>query len=278
MKIATSFVFAVLLIATSAEAAAAVTGERTWAESWAVQTESPSVRIDNIWGNVIVRTGVAGQVSVSAVELRSAPDQERFDRSFVVLKPDINADADGVSIVVGNRDERSHQPQDCDGCRLDIQFEITVPPASIIDVSTVMDGHVAVEGVTGSVTAANVNGSVRVENIEHCDSIKNVNGKIDVSFSHSPAQACKIGTVNGDITLGLPPGAGLDLALDLFNGEAVSELPAGPMNLPATVEHRIENGRNRYHIEKLSGLRIGDGGPTYSISSINGDVRIKKYW
>lgn len=278
MKISSCYLFAFCLAASSAQAISAVTDERAWQETYAVETESPRVRISNIWGGVHVRTGTAGQVSVSAVELRSAPDQERFDRSLVVLNLAVDADASGVSIVVGDRNERWQRMHGCDGCRLDIQFEITVPPNAVVDVGTVMDGHVVVEGVSGLVTANNVNGSVMVDNIQNCESIESVNGKVDVSFAQSPARNCQIGTVNGDITLGLPTGTGLDIALDLFNGRAFSELAAGPMDLPATVEHRVEDGRNRYRIEKLSGLRIGDGGPTYSISSINGDVRIRKHW
>ena len=65
--------------------------------------------------------------------------------------------------------------------------------------------------------------------------------------------------------------------VDLFNGKVVSEFVAGPLDLPATIERTTENGHNQYRIQKLSGLRIGAGGPIYSIASINGDVRIQKH-
>jgi len=69
----------------------------------------------------------------------------------------------------------------------------------------------------------------------------------------------------------------MDIALDLFNGDVSSQLTVGPLELPATIEHTMENGHEQYRIQQLSGLRIGAGGPTYSISSINGDVRIQKH-
>jgi hypothetical protein len=82
--------------------------------------------------------------------------------------------------------------------------------------------------------------------------------------------------VNGDITLTVPDDAGLDVAFDLFNGRLVSELEAEPVALPATIEHLTNNGSHLYRIEKPAGLRVGAGGPSYRISSLNGDVRIRK--
>ena len=140
-----------------------------------------------------------------------------------------------------------------------------------------MDGPVDIEGVTGSVSASNVNGPVKVGDIHECTSIESVNGKVDVSFATSPVSDCSIETINGDITLDVPEGTGLDIKLDLFNGDLSSQLTVGPLELPAMIEHTMENGHDQYRIQKFSGLRIGAGGPTYSISSMNGDVRIQKH-
>ena len=74
----------------------------------------------------------------------------------------------------------------------------------------------------------------------------------------------------------LPDGTGLDVALDQFNGRMVSEFPVDPFALPATVEHTTDNGGHRYRIQQSAGLRLEGGGPLFSISSLNGDVRIQK--
>ena len=49
-----------------------------------------------------------------------------------------------------------------------------------------------------------------------------------------------------------------------------------PLALPAKVEQRKEDGRFVYHIEQAAGIRLGAGGPTFSIESLNGDLRIRK--
>ncbi len=277
MKTSLTLMAALVLSIVTANAAAPVTEQSTWTETYVVQTASPHLVIKNIWGGVKVRTGEEGRISVSATELRSAPDQERFERSLETMTLDVQSDVNGVTFIVGNPDERWHRMNRCDGCRLDIQFEVLVPSGTIVDVGTVMDGRIDIEGVTGIVTARNVNGPIKVDDIQDCEAIESVNGRVDVGFSRSPARDCNIETINGDITLDVPVGTGLDVALDLFNGKVVSEFAAGPLDLPATIEHTTENGQNQYRIQKLSGLRIGAGGPTYSISSMNGDVRIQKH-
>ncbi len=277
MKTSSTALIALLLTTATLHAANAVEVQNNWNNTYSVDTATPHLRISNIWGGVTVRTGKSGQISVSAVELRSAPDQQRFDRSFESIRLDIKADANGVSLLVGDPDERWHRMNECRGCRLDIQFEVLVPPGATVDVGTVMDGRVDVEGINGSVSASNVNGPVRVDDIRECTSIESVNGKVDVGFAISPVNDCSIETINGDITLEVPDGTGLDIALDLFNGDISTQLLVGPLDLPATIEHTLENGHDQYRIQKFSGLRIGAGGPTYSISSMNGDVRIQKH-
>ena len=84
-----------------------------------------------------------------------------------------------------------------------------------------------------------------------------------------------IESINGDITLAMPGDAGIDMALDLFNGRVVSELEVEPVALPVSVEYVADNGRHSYRIEQPAGLRVGAGGPSYRISSLNGDVRIR---
>jgi hypothetical protein len=256
--------------------AADVTEEKTWTETFPVSTGVPRLHVSNIWGNVRVRTGKSGEISVAIIELRSAPNQQLFDMSLQRLPLNIESDSNGVSIVIGDRDERWQGLDRCRDCRVDYQFDIRVPPDAIIDVGTVMDGLVDVAGVTGVVSASNVNGSVAVADIHDCADISSVNGRVQIGFARAPLQNCNIETINGDITLEVPASTSMDVTMDLFNGKIRSEFPVDPLSLPATVEHITDDGQNLYRIQQRSGIRIGAGGPTYTIASMNGDVRIRK--
>lgn len=272
-------IFPVVLLALFFEGAGAatpITEEKSWTETYAVGASTPHLEISNIWGGVRVRTGKAGEIVVAISERRTAPNEAMFNMSLERINLDIESDANSVSILVGDRNNRWDRMDRCEGCRVDYQFDIVVPPDSVIDVGTVMDGLVDVSGVTGVVSASNVNGSISVEGIENCSSINNVNGRIKVSYTKAPVKDCDIQTVNGHITLNVPDNTSLDVTADLFNGEIKSDFPLDTLTFPVTVEHVVNDGRNRYRIQQLSGVRIGAGGPTYSIASINGDVRIRR--
>jgi hypothetical protein len=266
---------AMLVLADSA--AAAVTDQKTWSQSFPVTAAVPRLLIDNIWGNVRVRIGTAHEIAVTVDEKRSAPNQELFELSKQTLFLDVQADGEGVAMVVGKQDDTVRpRINRCRDCRVDYQFEVTVPPGTEIDVSTVTDGGIDVAGSGGPVSASNVNGPVAVQDLQDCAQIESVNGAVEVSFARAPSRDCNIKTINGDITLAVPGGTGLDAALSVMQGDIVSEFDLEPLALPAKVDQRKEAGRLVYHIEQAAGIRLGTGGPTFSIESLNGDLRIRK--
>ena len=157
-----------------------------------------------------------------------------------------------------------------------MQFDVAAPADTQLDVSTVNDGRVEIEGISGQVSAANVNGPIAVSGLRNCVNLNSVNGEVSLGFTVSPATDCRIETINGDVTLALPDDSGLDVAMDLFNGRMLTQLPVDALALPATVEHIETGGHHKYRIEQQAGVRIGAGGPKFTISSMNGDIRIQK--
>lgn len=265
-----------LLVVTANVAAAPVTESRAWTERYPVDALAPQLSISNIWGNVRVRPGGSGEITVTVDERRTAPDQALFERSLDAIKLNVEADNSGVSILVGGERRQFDQANMCRGCRVDYQFEVLVPTGTQLDVGTVLDGTIDVAGVVGVISASNVNGPINVSDVRDCQMLESVNGEVEVSFTLAPGQDCNIETINGDITVALPSGSGVDVALDLFNGRMVSEFSVDPLALPATVEHTNDGDGHRYRIQQSAGLRLEGGGPMFSISSLNGDIRIQK--
>lgn len=253
-----------------------VTTSRTWTENYTVSTDVPRLTIKNIWGNVRVRPGSEGALSVVIDEKRSAPTQALLERSLETLKLNIDADSGGVFIQVGEQSRIWRGRDPCRGCRVDYQFEVTVPPGTELDVSTVNDGRIDVAGISGLVSASNVNGPISVSDIGNCRDLDSVNGEVDIRFAAAPGQDCVIETTNGDITISMPDGSGLDIALDAFNGRMTSAFLVDSFALPAEVQRSTSDGQNRYKIQRSAGIRLEGGGPTFSISSLNGDIRFEK--
>ena len=265
-----------LVLLASGTANATVSDQKTWSDTYPVSAAVPKLLIDNIWGNVRVRSGSTREIVVTVSEKRSAPTQELFDLSKETIYLDVQADAAGVSLIVAKPERMMGRRDRCRDCRVDYQFEVTVPTGTDVDVSTVTDGGIDVAGTRGPVNASNVNGPVAARDLQDCAQIESVNGAVDVSFARSPSRDCSIKTINGDITLTVPGSAGLDAALSMMQGKVVSEFDLEPLALPAKVEQRNEDGRFIYHIAQAAGIRLGKGGPTFSIESLNGDLRIRK--
>jgi hypothetical protein len=257
-------------------ASAGVTDQKTWTDRYPVTAATPQLLIDNIWGNVRVRKGAAREIAVTISEKRSAPTQELFDLSKETIYLDVQADAGGVSMIVAKPDRQFERRDRCRNCRVEYQFEVTVPQGTQVDVSTVTDGGIDVAETGGAVSASNVNGPVAARDLQDCAQIESVNGAVDVSFARAPSQDCSIKTINGDITLSVPGGANLDAALSMMQGKVVSEFDLEPLALPAKVEQRNEDGHFIYRVAQAAGIRLGKGGPTFNIESLNGDLRIRK--
>lgn len=255
---------------------ATVSDQKTWSDTYPVTAPVPKLLIDNIWGNVRVRSGSTREIVVTVSEKRSAPTQELFDLSKETIYLDVQADAAGVSLVVAQPERTMGRRDRCRDCRVEYQFEVTVPTGTDVDVSTVTDGGIDVAGTGGPVNASNVNGPVAARDLQDCAQIESVNGAVDVSFARSPSRDCSIKTINGDITLTVPGSTGLDAALSMMQGKVVSEFDLEPLALPARVEQRKEDGRFIYRVAQAAGIRLGKGGPTFSIESLNGDLRIRK--
>jgi hypothetical protein len=276
MKTNLSCVGLIALLASGAGLAEPITEQQTSQHSYPVSTSTPRLYVRNIWGNVTVRAGTSREITVTLNERRTAATQEEFDRLKQHIRLNVEANGESVSLIVGDRDEPPRRLDVCRGCRVDYQFEITAPPDAQIDVGTITDGRVDVNGIRGIVNASNVNGPVSVTDLNDCAKIKSVNGALNLKFARAPGEDCAIETVNGRITLGLPANAGLDAILNINHGDIESDFDAEPMALPAKLEREDKDERFGYRLEQPAGVRLGAGGPTFTFASLNGDVRIRK--
>ncbi|HEY5807676.1 MAG TPA: hypothetical protein VIT67_06895 [Povalibacter sp.] len=264
-----------VLLTCAAVHADPVVERKSWQQSYPVMGATPELVVRNIWGNVRVRPGAAGVIVVSAVETRSARTVADFEKSREQLQLEVSASADGVSLLV-DKPDRDGRREVCQGCSLELQFDISVPPHALVDVRTITDGRVEVTGLRGPVSAGNVNGAVAVSGVTECSSIDSVNGSLDVTFARAPSGNCSLKTINGAITVGLPAGAGLDAILDLGHGQIETEFEVDAMTVPVKVEKNRQQDYWRYRLQQSAGLRVGAGGPAFTFASLNGDVRILK--
>jgi hypothetical protein len=142
-----------------------------------------------------------------------------------------------------------------------VDFDVQVPAGVVFDGRTV-NGEMSAEGLKADVRASTVNGSVKVTTTGLAEA-STVNGSVYAQMGRTNwNDEIEFSTVNGRITLILPEGAlNTEIRASTVNGEIESDYPV------------MVTGR--FGPRKVRGT-IGTGGRTLSLSSVNGDIRLKK--
>lgn len=141
-----------------------------------------------------------------------------------------------------------------------VDFEVQVPAGVEFHGKTV-NGEMSAEGLKADARASTVNGSVRVTTTGLAEA-STVNGSVYVEMGRADwADELDFSTVNGKITLVLPAKLDTEVRASTVNGEMESDFPM-------TVSGRFGPRRWRG--------TIGAGGRSLSLSTVNGEIRLRK--
>jgi hypothetical protein len=141
-----------------------------------------------------------------------------------------------------------------------VDFEVQVPAGVEFDGQTV-NGEMSAEGLKADVHASTVNGSVRVTTSGLAEA-STVNGSVYAEMGRSTwTDQLEFSTVNGGITLIMPGKLDAELRANTVNGEIETDWPI-------TITGRFSQRR-------LRGT-IGAGGRILNLSTVNGEIRLKK--
>lgn len=158
-----------------------------------------------------------------------------------------------------------------------MDYTVQVPRRLNLDVSTINDGSVAIEKVTGNhIEAHNVNGDIHCTEISGQTVATTVNGDMEITYSQAPAQDSRYQTVNGNITLVTQEKLSADVSFKSMNGDFYTNFDE-LQPLPASVKSDQQSGNKKttYRIDQVSKFRIGKGGPLYTLETLNGAVYLK---
>jgi len=152
-----------------------------------------------------------------------------------------------------------------------------VPKRATVSLSTVNEGEIIISDIVGNLELSNVNGPITARNISGSVIAESVNAAIDVSFAKiDDVNASSFETINGNIEVGIPAGAGALLRLDSGQGKITSDFEVEVVPTEGTVEHG-EDGRGvAIRIENVIVVKINGGGPVLRLKSLHGDIHIRQ--
>jgi hypothetical protein len=222
-----------------------------------------AIEIKGVNGDVrAVAASGGGDVEVAAVKhgRKSDPDD---------VKIAVVPHAGGVTICAvypsdGRRENTCEPGEDGHMSTHDndvvVDFTVRVP-AGVRFVGKTVNGAVEAANLAGDVDANTVNGSIRISTSGYAEA-RTVNGSITASLGRSNwSDAIEFSTVNGGITLDLPPTLSTEIRASTVNGDIETDFPL-------TVTGRL--GPRHVH------GTIGSGGRQLALTTVNGSIRLRK--
>jgi len=157
----------------------------------------------------------------------------------------------------------------------ELNFTIKVPNNINVAASTVNNGDVVLENVTGKVIAENVNGSIRLTNIAGATYASTINGDVDLDYSKNPNGDSRYYSLNGDINANFMRGLAANVAFESFNGSFYTNIDKMETMQPAMREVSKSGDGIKY---KIGGNRykVGAGGVLLDFETFNGNAYLKE--
>ncbi len=222
------------------------------------------LEIKGVNGAIRAAATSGDQIDVSARKTGHRSDPDEVEIKVVPFE-------DGIAICAvyptprRARHENSCEPGDgwsssTDNNDVEVDFTVKLP-AGIDFVGRTVNGDLEADNLGADADVSTVNGSVDVTAAGHVEA-STVNGSIRASMGRSDWQSiAKFSTVNGGITLTLPADLNADVRAETVNGELETDFPLtvtgkfGPRHLRGT---------------------IGSGGRSLELSTVNGNIRLRK--
>jgi DUF4097 and DUF4098 domain-containing protein YvlB len=235
--------------------------------------------IDNVTGFIEVTASTGNTIEVEIDKSLRARSEERMALARREISLAVKQDGGLVQLMVDGpfRCHCSDNSTSFQGRQVydfTYNFKVRVPRDLFLELRTVNDSHILVDGTSGDYKISNVNGPIEMREVEGSGEVRTVNGGVKVTFARNPKSATSFKTVNGTLDIAFRPGLNADARMKTMNGGLYTDFPVTA--LPASsVQPERRNGMTVWRGNRMTGVRIGAGGPELSFETLNGEVLIK---
>jgi hypothetical protein len=235
----------------------------------------PGVRelvIDNITGFIEVTASNGGSVEMDIEKTLSGDSADRV----ALAKKEISLNTTqegGLLRMVVDGPFRQHNSWH-DVYKFEYNFKVRVPRDVKIELRTVNKSRISVDGTVGDYIISNVNGPIDMKDIAGSGTIHTVNGGVKVTYAKNPTGATSFKTVNGTLDISFRPGLNADVKMKTMNGGLYTDFDVSAMPVAGDPPEK-RDGRFVWRSHRMTGVRIGHGGPELQFETLNGDVLVK---
>lgn len=240
--------------------------------------------IYNISGFIKVEGYSGNKVLLEMDKTISADDDKTLETGKKEFRLGFDQKKDTVMAYIASPyDSRPRQNWQRNGNDRDIEynckvnFTVKVPFGINLHISTVNDGIITVDDVTGSLHINNVNEAISVKNAKGTTYAHTVNGNVSVNYLSNPPEASSYNTINGDIRVTYQPGFSADLTFKSMHGDFFTDFTEAKLLPPTTTKFQNLKGQEAiYKLNTITTVRFGKGGKTFKFETLNGNVYVKK--
>jgi len=260
----------VALLATAAVASAQDTGERITA-SFSDPARPGLLHVALITGSVTVKAGTGKDVII-----QSRGREDRRDRT-AEAPMGMRRLTQQPSLTVEEQNNRMEiiSPSGL----LAVDLEIEVPARTNLELSTVNNGDVVVEGIDGEIEVGNVNGSITLKAVSGAVVAHTVNGRVLADLARvTPQKPMAFTSLNGVVDVTLPAAVKANLKLRSDNGTVYTDFELKTLSQPAAMveDTRRTGGRYRIEVNRIIYGSVNGGGPDFEMRTFNGNIYVRK--
>ena len=222
------------------------------------------VVVHTLNGNIVVKAGPAGAVTVETKEMRR--HKESSDGLHrIPLQHGLQAEESENTVTVS-----SNPPGDSD-------LFVTVPAQNATLKVNSISGDITIDGVGGDLEVDATNGKATLTNVSGSAVAHSLNGGVVATFARvAPDKAMSFSSLNGEINVTLPADTRARLKMKTDNGELYTDFDVKLESSSPKVTEENDHGRHRIKQDRTTYGTINGGGPEMQFTSFNGNIYIRK--
>ncbi|WP_080239561.1 DUF4097 family beta strand repeat-containing protein [Spirosoma rigui] len=158
-----------------------------------------------------------------------------------------------------------------------VNLTIRVPQRFSLKISTVNEGDITVERVSGELEINNVNGAIELTNISGSAVANTINGDVTAVFRDvSPNAPMAFSTLNGRVDVTFPASVKANVKLKSDRGDIFSDFDFDIDKSQPKGTRSTKSGMYRVSIEDWVYGRINNGGPEVMMKTMQGSIYVRK--
>jgi len=162
-----------------------------------------------------------------------------------------------------------------------VDLTIKVPRNTSLKLTALNAGVILVDNVNGEVEVETASGSIKLTGISGTVVASTTHGDVTASFTKlTPGKPMAFSTFTGDVDITIPADTKATVKLKSDRGDVYSDFDMKLEERSQKKEERHPDrdraGRYRLVLEKTVFGSINGGGPEFSLSTLNGDIYVRK--